>query len=69
MKHGQANEINVSIKLNDDKKYHIVIDNNGLPIKNIVEGNGLKSIKYQLSTLNGSMNIVSEPSFYIEFII
>lgn len=69
VKHGQANEINVSIRLNDDKKYHIVIDNNGLPIKNIVEGNGLKSIKYQLSTLNGSMNIVSEPSFYIEFII
>lgn len=69
VKHGQANEINVSIKLNEDKKYHIVIDNNGLPIKNIVEGNGLKSIKYQLSTLNGSMNIVSEPLFYIEFII
>ena len=69
VKHGQANEINVSIKLNEDKKYHIVIDNNGLPIKDIVEGNGLKSIKYQLSTLNGSMNIVSEPSFYIEFII
>lgn len=69
VKHGQANEINVSIRLNDDKKYHIVIDNNGLPIKNIVEGNGLKSIKYQLSTLNGTMNIVSEPSFYIEFII
>ena len=69
VKHGQANEINVSIRLNDDKKYHIVIDNNGLPIKNIVEGNGLKIIKYQLSTLNGSMNIVSEPSFYIEFII
>lgn len=69
VKHGQAKEINVSIRLNDEKKYHIVIDNNGLPIKNIVEGNGLKSIKYQLSTLNGTMNIVSEPSFYIEFII
>ena len=68
-KHGQANEINVTITVKEDKMHHIIIDNNGLPIKNVVDGNGLKNIKYQLSQLNGSINIVSEPSFYIEFII
>ena len=69
VKHGQANEINVTITVKEDKMHHIIIDNNGLPIKNVVDGNGLKNIKYQLSQLNGSINIVSEPSFYIEFII
>lgn len=68
VKHGNANEVIVNIE-NKDGQYNISITNNGSAANSVVASNGLKSIQYQLSKLNGSMNIISKPRFQIEFII
>lgn len=66
VRHGKASIVHVVIK-NNKENYTIVIANNGVGTPSIIEGNGLKSIRYQLLQLNGKMTIKSYPKFKIEF--
>ncbi len=69
VRHGQASEVNVKILKLEDERYSLSISNNGLASKDYVEGNGIKSIKYQLTQIGGSISINPYPIFTIDFII
>ncbi len=66
VRHGGANIVHANIKKTKGL-YNISITNNGQGTTSIIEGNGLKNIRYQLSQLNGKMTIKSSPKFKIEF--
>lgn len=69
LRHGQASEVDVTINEIENNRYALTISNNGLASEDYVEGNGIKSIKYQLSQIGGSIKITSYPEFKIDFII
>ena len=69
VRHGQASQVDVKIYKLEDGRYSVTISNNGFSSKDYVEGNGIKSIKYQLQQLGGEISIIPFPVFTIKFIV
>lgn len=67
--HSDATEIKIT-STEDDKGYTLIIENNGkMPQKDIVEGGGLKGIRYRLSKIGGSLFIEIGKTFKITVLI
>ena len=62
IKHGKATKIIAEIKVEDDKTI-MILSNNGINAVDIVEGNGIKNIRYQLSKVNGKLTYGAADKF------
>lgn len=68
IRHGKATKVFVTIK-EKDNHYFLKITNNGHCSLNIMEGNGIKNIRYQIEKINGKLEIVNYPEFIINICI
>ena len=67
--HSNATKITI-LSLEDEKGYKLVIENNGhVPKGDIVEGGGIKGIRYRLSKLGGTLFIKTGNTFRLEVLL
>ncbi|MDO5713533.1 MAG: hypothetical protein Q4Q07_03785 [Tissierellia bacterium] len=67
--HSEATEITIT-SLEDDKGYLLMIENNGnMPKTDIIEGVGLRGMRYRLSKIGGSLFIKVDQTFQLKVLL
>jgi len=62
LRHGKATEVEINM-FNDDYKYMIVIQDNGIGCKNIKYGYGLKQMQERVAILDGKVSFIGDNGF------